>query len=89
MVPLGTPLEVTIAVRVPAFGLVENVTDKEVAVAVVTVPMAPLLNLTRLLAAVVLKFVPAIVTVEASAACVAALFTVTVGTNTLATSCAT
>lgn len=74
---------------VPALGLVENVTVKEVAVAVVTVPMAPLLNLTTLFAAVVLKLVPAIVTVEASAACVAELFTVTVGAVTFATSCAT
>lgn len=84
--PLRAPLEVTIAVRTPAFGLVENVTVNEVAVAAETVPIAPLLNRTKLLAAVVLKLVPANVTVEASAARVAEVFAVTVGANTLAIS---
>lgn len=56
---------VTTAVRLPAEGLVENVTVKDVSVAAVTVPIAPLLNSTLLLAAVVLKPVPAIVTVVA------------------------
>ena len=87
--PLRAPLDVTIAVRIPAFGLVENVTVSEVAVAAVTVPTAPLLNLTKLLAAVVLKLVPANVTVDASAARVAEVFAVTVGAVTLAISCAT
>jgi hypothetical protein len=45
-----------IAVSVPMFnGFVENVMVNEVAVAAVTVPTAPLLNTTVLLAAVVLN----------------------------------
>lgn len=45
---------VTIAVRLPAdVGLVPNVTVSEVDVAAVTVPTAPLLNVTVLSAAVV------------------------------------
>lgn len=56
-------LVVTIAVKLPALGLVENVTISEVAVAVVTVPTAPLLKTTVLLPAVVLNPVPLIVTV--------------------------
>lgn len=56
---------VTTAVRLPAEGLVENVTVNDVSVAAVTVPLAPLLNNTLLFAAVVLKPVPAIVTVVA------------------------
>ena len=59
------PLVVTTAVKLPAAGLVENVTVSEVAVALVTVPTAPLLNTTVLFAAVVLKPVPAIVMVVA------------------------
>lgn len=88
-VPLRAPLEVTMAVRIPALGLVENVTVSEVAVAAVTAPIAPLLKRTRLLASVVLKFVPANVTVEASAASVAEVFSVTVGAVTFAISVAT
>jgi len=64
--PLLIPLVVITAVRLPAAGFVENVTVNEVAVAVVTVPIAPLLNNTRLLAAVVLKPVPAMVIVVAA-----------------------
>lgn len=76
-----TPPIVTIAVKLPAdVGLVENVTVSDVAVAVVTVPTAPLLNVTALLAAVVLKPVPAIVTVEAFAARLV-VAVVTVGVN--------
>lgn len=46
---LATPLEVTVAVRLPAVaGLVLNVTVSDVDVAAVTVPMAPLLNVTEL-----------------------------------------
>ena len=57
---------VTIAVRLPSeVGFVENVTVSEVAVAKVTVPTAPLLNLTVFLAAVGSNPNPAIVTVEA------------------------
>lgn len=45
-VPLGTPPDATIAVKLPAFGLALSVTVSEVAVAAVTVPAAPLLNVT-------------------------------------------
>lgn len=55
---------VTEAVKFPRLGLVEKVTVSNVAVAVVTVPTAPLLNATVLLAAVVSKPVPAIVIVD-------------------------
>lgn len=67
--PLITPPEVTIAVKLPAdIGLVLKVTVSEVVVAAVTVPTAPLLNETVLLAAVALKPVPLIVIVAAFAA---------------------
>ena len=76
--PLLTLLDVTTAVKLPAVvGLVENVTVKDVALAVVTVPTAPLLNTTVLLAAVVSKPNPAIVTVAASAARFAVLLVIT------------
>lgn len=66
--PELTLLLVTIAVKLPIeVGLVEKVTSNEVAVAVVTVPTAPLLKVTVLLAAVVSKPTPAIVMVEAFA----------------------
>ncbi len=76
------------AVRLPARGVVENETVSDVAVAAVTVPTAPLLKVTTLLAAVVLKLVPAMVIVAALAARLAVL-AVTVGTDTLATTVAT
>ncbi len=66
--PLLNVLTVTTAVRLPAVGLVENVTVSDVAVALVTVPTAPLLKVTVLLAAVVLKPNPAITTVLAVSA---------------------
>ncbi len=67
--PLLLELVVTTAVRMPAVvGLVVNVTVNEVAVAAVTLPTAPLLNTTVLLAAVVLKPKPLIVIVAALAA---------------------
>lgn len=60
---------VTTAVRLPAAcGFVEKVTVRVVAVAAVTVPTAPLLNVTVLFPATVLKPAPVIVTVEALAA---------------------
>ena len=63
-VPLLTLSVVTTAVRLPAVvGLVENVTVSEVAVAAVTVPTAPLLKTTVLLAAVVSKPKPLMVSV--------------------------
>lgn len=66
--PLDRPLVVTMAVNEPAeVGLVENVTTRLVAEAVVTVPTAPLLKTTVLLPAVVLNPVPVIVTVLALA----------------------
>ncbi len=65
-VPLLWLLVVTDAVRLPAtVGLVEKVTVKLVPVAVVTVPTAPLLNVTVLLPAVELKPKPVMVTVLA------------------------
>ena len=86
-VPLMTPLDVTIAVRLPALGLVPptNVTDIEVVVRPVdsTVPTAPLLNVTVLLVLVVSKPKPEIVSVSAFAAR-SALLTVTTG-RTVAT----
>lgn len=60
---------VTIADKLPAaLGFVENVTVKEVMVAVVTVPIAPLLNDTELLEAMESNPNPSIVNVLASAA---------------------
>ena len=53
--PVVMPLLCTTAVRLPAIGVVEKVTVREVAVAVVTVPTAPLLKVTVLLPAVGLK----------------------------------
>jgi len=57
------------AVKLPAeVGFFENVTVSEVVVAAVTVPTAPLLKATVLFAAVALKPVPVMVTVDAFAA---------------------
>jgi len=68
-VPLETPLVVTTAVKGPAdVGFVENVTVRDVAVAAVTVPTAPLLNTTVLFPAVVLNPAPLMMTVSAFAA---------------------
>ncbi len=79
--PLLCEFVVTTAVNDPAVaGLVENVTVSRVAVAVVTVPTAPLLNTTVLLAAVGLKPKPAMVMVAALAARLAVLL-VTTGTT--------
>lgn len=65
-VPLLRLLVVTEAVKSPAtVGLVPKVTVRLVALAVVTVPVAPLLNVTVLLPAVVLKPKPVITTVLA------------------------
>jgi hypothetical protein len=62
-------LVLTTAVSDPAeVGFVENVTTIEFAVALVTVPTAPLLKVTTLLASTVSKPKPAIVTVAESAA---------------------
>lgn len=76
--PLLMPLVVMTAVKLPAAGFVEKVMVSDVAVAAVTVPIAPLLNVTRLLAAVVLKPVPAIV-IEVAAFDKLLLSLVTVG----------
>ena len=68
-VPLATPLVVTMAVNEPAeVGLTPKVTVNDVLVAAVTVPVAPLLNVTRLLPGVVEKPSPAMVIVAAFAA---------------------
>lgn len=54
--PLPKVFVVTIAVKLPAVvGLVENVTVKEVGLAVVTVPTAPSFNTTVLLPGVTSK----------------------------------
>ena len=58
----------TVATRLPAIGLVEIATVSDVSVESVTVPTAPLLNVTLLLAAVVSKPVPAMVRVVRFAA---------------------
>ena len=64
--PLPAPSVVTTAVRLPsAAGLVPNVTVSDVAVADVTVPVAPLLKTTVLLAGVVSKPAPLIMIVVA------------------------
>lgn len=62
--PLDTPLLVTMAVRSPtALGRVEKVIVSEVAVAAVTVPIAPLLNTMVFPDGVVLKPKPEMVIV--------------------------
>lgn len=78
--PLSKLFTVTTAVRLPAaVGPVERVTVSSVAVAVDTVPTAPLLKTTVLLAAVGSKPWPAIVTVVSSAAIWFAGLAVTTG----------
>lgn len=72
---------VTVAVRLPTeVGLVPNVTVSRVAVALVTVPTAPLLNATRLFEAVVSNPIPLISRVDASIPTLAE-FAVTNGTT--------
>lgn len=66
------------AVSDPAQGFLENVTVNEVAVAAVTVPMAPLLKATVFSAGVVLNPLPVIVTVLALAK-ISVVVCVTVG----------
>ncbi len=79
--PLLAPLVVTTTVKLSAdAGLVVNVTVNSVAVAAVTVPTAPSLNTTVLLAAVVSKPTPLMVMVDASANR-SALLLVTTGTT--------
>ena len=85
--PLNTPLVATIAVRLPALGFVVNDTDSDVVVEAVTVPIAPLLNVTTFWLGVVLKPVPAIVIVVALAERLVAL-AVTVGAVVAVTTCA-
>jgi hypothetical protein len=63
--PLENEFTETDAVKAPAPGLVEKVTVKAVAVAAVTVPTAPLLNVTVLLLGVVLNPKPLMVIVVA------------------------
>ena len=77
--PLLTELLVTTAVKLPTdVGLVPKVTVSEVAVADVTVPVAPLLNTTELLASVVLNPNPRMITVFAVITC-GAMLDVTTG----------
>lgn len=77
----------TIAVRLPAFGLALKETVNVVAVALVTVPTAPLLKVTVFWLAVLLNPVLVIVTVVALAAIVVDV-EVTVGAVDGATTCA-
>jgi hypothetical protein len=78
--PLSSVLVVTTAVRSPAVvGDAESVSVRDVAVAVVTVPTAPLLNTTVLFAATGSKPNPAIV-IEVAFAARLALLVVTTGT---------
>ena len=86
-VPLTTPFDATIAVNTPALGLALSVIVREVAVDELTVPTAPLLKITVLWLGVVLKPVPAIVTVVALAARLVSL-NETVGAVDVATTCA-
>jgi hypothetical protein len=79
-VPLLRPLVVTMAVKLPAeVGAVVRFTVSVVAVAAVTVPTAPLLKTTVLLAAVVENPVPVIVMLLAFATRRAVVFVVTTG----------
>ena len=80
-VPLATVFVLTIAVNGPAAGLIEKAIVKAVAVADVTVPTAPLLNATVLLAAVEENPDPLMVIVAALAARLAAAV-VTLGLTT-------
>ena len=82
---LAPPKDVTIAVRLPRDGWVLKVTVNWVAVALVTVPV-PLLKVTRLLPAVVLNPVPAMVRVVALIARLF-VFKVTVGAATMVATC--
>ena len=67
--PLLSRFVVTTAVRLPTEdGVSENVTVSEVAVAAVTIPLAPLLNATVLSLAVGLKPKPLMATDDALAA---------------------
>ena len=65
------------AVRLPAFGRVESDTVSAVVVAFVTVPTAPLLKVTKLLPAVVLKPKPLMVNVVSSPPRLAVLLVIT------------
>ncbi len=76
------PKEVTTAVRLPRDGAVAKVTVNWVAVALETVPTAPLLKVTVLLAAVASNPVPAMVRVVALIARLLVL-KVTVGAATM------
>src|SRR5205814_1639494 len=76
--PLLTMLLVTTAVRLPTLGCMLKVTINWVALAVVTVPAAPRLKLTRLFAAILEKPNPLMVTVVALV-WIVAVFIVTTG----------
>ena len=80
--PLVPRLDVTTTVRLPvAVGCVVNCTVNCVAVAAVTVPAAPRFNTTELLATIVAKLVPVMITVGAFCARLV-VFSVTVGGGT-------
>jgi hypothetical protein len=82
-VPLEVPLVVTTAVRFPAAGLTANATVREVVVAAVTTPAAPLLKATLLFEAVASNPIPLIVIVAVLGGMLVVLL-VTVG-DTVAT----
>ena len=80
--PLLAEFVVTTAVKLPAaVGLVVRFTVKVVAVALLTVPIAPLLKVTRLLLAVESKPIPLIVNVEESAFSLSDELVTTTGTT--------
>ena len=83
---LAPPKDVTTAVRLPRAGAFAKVTINWVAVALVTVPV-PLLKVTRLLPAMVLNPVPAMVSVVALIARLLVVFKVTVGAATMVATC--
>ena len=79
--PLLWPFEVTTAVKLPAVtGFLEKLTVNAVAVAPVTFPIAPLLNTTELLAAVVSKPKPSM-TMLVALAKISLVLLVTTGTT--------
>jgi len=86
--PLERPKDVTEAERAPALGCAEKVTVKDVEDATVTVPMAPLLRVTTLPAAVGSKFAPEITSVGEVLDRVAELGETEGGTQTVATTTA-
>ena len=80
--PLLMPLVVTLVLKLPAGGLVDSATVRDVAVAEDTMPTAPESNTTVLFAAVVSKPSPTINTVDEFASWIEAEFARTTGATT-------